>query len=249
MKVCEGCYVDLKRIRNPLLIFASSGDNITPPHQALNWIPAIYPDTQALKEAGQRIVYLINPHIGHLGIFVSAQVARFEHRAILESVDELERLEPGLYEMKIDNPTGDPDCQKDQYKVTFEERQVEDILYDANPEAFDKVRQVSECNTDIYETLAGPWVRAVVTPWSAEWFKWIHPMRTSRYFFSERFNPGMLNLAISARLIEEQRQEPGNENPHVQMEEYINRNISETLDGYRKLRDAGYERMFKFIYG
>ena len=249
MKVCEGCYVDLKRIRNPLLIFASSGDNITPPHQALNWIPAIYPDTQALKEAGQRIVYLINPHIGHLGIFVSAQVARFEHRAILESVDELERLEPGLYEMKIDNPTGDPDCQKDQYKVTFEERQVEDILYDANPEAFDKVRQVSECNTDIYETLAGPWVRAVVTPWSAEWFKWIHPMRTSRYFFSERFNPGMLNLAISARLIEEQRQEPGNENPHVQMEEYISRNISETLDGYRKLRDAGYERMFKFIYG
>lgn len=249
MKVCEGCYVDLKRISNPMLIFASSGDNITPPHQALNWIPAIYPDTLALKEAGQRIVYLINPHIGHLGIFVSAQVARFEHRAILESVDELEQLEPGLYEMKIDNPTGDPDCQKNQYKVTFEERQVEDIFYDAHPEAFDKVRQVSEYNTDIYEAFAGPWVRAVVTPWSAEWLKWMHPMRTSRYFFSERFNPGMLNIAISARSTEEQRQGLGNENPHVQMEEHISRSISETLDEYRKLRDAGYERMFKFIYG
>src|SRR3546814_14985094 len=76
------CVVDLKRIRNPLVIFASSGDNITPPHQALAWLPAIYPDTAALKAAGQRIVYLLNPHVGHLGIFVSASVARHEHRAI-----------------------------------------------------------------------------------------------------------------------------------------------------------------------
>jgi len=28
------CTVDLKRIKNPLLIFASEGDNITPPYQA-----------------------------------------------------------------------------------------------------------------------------------------------------------------------------------------------------------------------
>ncbi|WP_299316533.1 DUF3141 domain-containing protein, partial [uncultured Halomonas sp.] len=35
LRVCPGCTVDLRRIRNPLVIFASSGDNITPPHQAL----------------------------------------------------------------------------------------------------------------------------------------------------------------------------------------------------------------------
>ena len=40
-RVCEGCALDLKRARNPLVIFASAGDDITPPHQALNWIPAI----------------------------------------------------------------------------------------------------------------------------------------------------------------------------------------------------------------
>jgi hypothetical protein len=111
MRICDCCVADLKRIRNPLLIFASSGDNITPPHQALNWIAAIYPTTDALKAAGQRIVYLLNPHVGHLGIFVSASVARVEHRAILEHVEELEALAPGLYEMKIHSPPdGDGDC-------------------------------------------------------------------------------------------------------------------------------------------
>ena len=58
---------DLRRIRNPLIVFASYGDNITPPHRRLGWIPAVYKDTDDLKTAGQRIVYLTNPHVGHLG--------------------------------------------------------------------------------------------------------------------------------------------------------------------------------------
>jgi hypothetical protein len=248
MKVCEGCYVDLKRIRNPLIVFASSGDNITPPHQALNWIPAIYPDTQALKGAGQRIVYLINPHVGHLGIFVSAQVARFEHRAILESVDELERLDPGLYEMKIDNPTGNPDCQKDQFKVMFEERRVENIQYESHPEAFDKVRQVSEFNTAVYEAFASPWIRTMATPWSADWLKWMHPMRTSRYLYSEHFNPLLLGVAKTASLVRQSRQLPEVDNPYIDFEQQISRNISDSLDSYRKLRDAGYENIFNLLY-
>jgi hypothetical protein len=76
------------------------------------------------QRAQQRIVYLTNPHVGHLGIFVSATVARFEHRAILEHLGEIEALEPGLYEMKIDNPTGDPDCERDQYAVRFKPRRI-----------------------------------------------------------------------------------------------------------------------------
>src|SRR6185503_14569122 len=112
LPVCHGCVADLRRIRNPIVIFASWGDNITPPHQALGWIPVVYRDTDDLKRAGQRIVYLVNPHVGHLGIFVSAAVAKLEHRAILESLDEIAALAPGLYEMQIDNPTGDPDCRK-----------------------------------------------------------------------------------------------------------------------------------------
>lgn len=75
MQLHEGCTVNLKRIKSPLLVFASHGDNITPPRQALHWIRHVYPTTDQLKAAGQRIAYLINPHVGHLGIFVSAKVA------------------------------------------------------------------------------------------------------------------------------------------------------------------------------
>ncbi len=57
-----GRLADLKRIRNPIMVFASSGDNITPPHQALNWVPAIYPSTDDLKRAGQRITRCCTGH-------------------------------------------------------------------------------------------------------------------------------------------------------------------------------------------
>ncbi|HWR88504.1 MAG TPA: DUF3141 domain-containing protein, partial [Acidiferrobacterales bacterium] len=57
-RICECCHADLRRLKSPMLVFASSGDNITPPQQALGWVPAVWPTTQALIAAGQRIVYL-----------------------------------------------------------------------------------------------------------------------------------------------------------------------------------------------
>ena len=92
----------MRRLRNPLVIFASQGDNITPPHQALGWIPELYGDRDAIVRAGQRIVYLLHDRIGHLGIFVSAAVAEREHQAILASLPEIEALAPGLYEMCLE---------------------------------------------------------------------------------------------------------------------------------------------------
>ena len=100
-QVCPCCVVDLRRIRNPLLIFASAGDEITPPIQALGWLRAVWPSTDALIAAGQRIVYLLHPNAGHLGLFVSSEVARHEHRAILAHVGAVETLAPGLYEMRV----------------------------------------------------------------------------------------------------------------------------------------------------
>ncbi len=124
-----------------------------------HWIPAVYPTTKALEKAGQRIVYLTNSHVGHLGIFVSAGVARLEHRAILESLDDIERLAPGLYEMKIVNPTGDPDCRRPQYSVRFEPRGVEDIRFEYPDNAFERVRDVSGINEEIYKTWFSPCAR------------------------------------------------------------------------------------------
>jgi len=177
LPVCHGCVADLRSIRNPIVIFASYGDNITPPHQALGWIPAVYEDTNDLKRAGQRIVYLINPHVGHLGIFVSASVARLEHRAILESLSDIQSLAPGLYQMKIDNPTGDPDCRKGAYTVRFEERQVSDIRFPVDRPAFERVRRVSEQLDDIYTRTLSNWIQMTTTPITAAAMEWLHPMR------------------------------------------------------------------------
>ena len=249
MRICEGCVVDLKRIRNPLVIFASYGDNITPPHQALNWVPAVYPTTRALKAAGQRIVYLVNPHVGHLGIFVSAKVARLEHRAILESLGDLEALKPGLYEMKINNPTNDPDCHKPQYSVAFEERNVEDIRFDYPREQFEKVHNVSQVNEHLYSTFLSPWVRAFSNPLNAEWLKWAHPMRVSRYALSEKLNPWMTAVALLAPWAREHRRRAEEKNPLLAGEREMSRQISAALEGYRKSRDEWAEALFKWLYG
>ncbi|MBE0624464.1 MAG: DUF3141 domain-containing protein [Burkholderiales bacterium] len=248
MRIDECCSVDLKRVRNPIVIFASHGDNITPPHQALNWVPAVYPSTKALKAAGQRIVYLLNPHVGHLGIFVSASVARLEHRAILESLGDLEALKPGLYEMKISNPTNDPDCRKPQYSVVFEERKVEDIRFDYPSAEFEKVRKVSEFNEQLYSTFVSPWVRAGANPISAEWLKWTHPMRTSRYLFSEKLNPWMAAVAAMAPWVSAYRERVSADNPLLVGERALSKQISTGLDAYRKHRDEATEAVFKRLY-
>jgi hypothetical protein len=249
IRICDCCNVDLHRIRNPLVIFASYGDNITPPHQALGWIPAVYRDTEALKAAGQRIVYLTNPHVGHLGIFVSAGIARFEHRAILESLTEIEALAPGLYEMKINNPTGDPDCHRTQYSVHFEERDVKALRFEYPRQAFERVRQVSEINDRLYQTFVSPWVRATVNPWTAEALKWLHPMRTSRYMFSESFNPWMRAIEVFAKVVEQKRVPLPQEHPFLKLERKAVEHTSQLMEEATNWRDTIEEQVFNVVYG
>jgi len=249
VRVDEHCTVDLRRIRNPLVIFASSGDNITPPHQALAWIPAVYPSTDDLKAAGQRIVYLLNAHVGHLGIFVSASVARKEHRAILEHLHDLETLAPGLYEMKILGPTGETDPSARQYQVAFEPRRVEDLEFEYPAEAFDKVRQFSEWNEKIYATFVSPWVRAAATPWSAAFLKWAHPMRASRLAFSERLAPWMGAIGWLAAAIRAERHPVEPDNLFLAAERAASGQISAALDAFRRVRDAAQEVAFQQLYG
>lgn len=249
MQVCKGCFVDLKRIRNPLVIFASSGDNITPPHQALNWIPVIYPTTADLMAAGQRIVYLLNSHVGHLGIFVSASVAKLEHRAILESLAELEELPPGLYEMKISNPTGNPDCRKPQYTVHFEARHVEQIHYAYPAKSFERAQAVSEWNECLYKTFVSPWVTTFANPFSAETWKWMHPLRIGNAIFSEKLNPWMLPVATLAEVVGKSRAPVGDMSPFAEIESEVSVWTSQALHAYQKIRDAYSEELFKAMYG
>ncbi len=248
-RICEGCVADLRRIRNPLIIFASHGDNITPPHQALGWIPAVYETTADLERAGQRIVYLINPHVGHLGIFVSARVARLEHRAILASLDDIEALAPGLYEMKIDTARSDRSGDEPGYTVRFERRRVEDLDFPRQTRAFERARTVSELNETLYRTFVSPWVRASVTPWTAEMLKWIHPMRLGRYLFSARFNPWMHAVASLAETVAQNREPLAPDHPLIEHERQLSTQVSATMESARKLRDEILEQTFDALYG
>jgi hypothetical protein len=246
IRICEGCYVDLRRIRNPLIIFASYGDNITPPHQALGWIPVVYKDTDDLKQAGQRIVYLTNPHVGHLGLFVSAKVARLEHQAILESLSRIEALAPGLYEMKIEKPKGDGDSEA--FHVRFDEKDVRDIRFPLPSEAFARVREVSEHNEAFYRTFVSPWVQAFATPWFAAALDWLHPMRTSRYLLSESFIPWMRGARILAEEIGSNRHpaNPGNRFRSAEAEALAR--VTDWIEAGRKIRDAFSEWAFEQAY-
>ena len=101
------------------------GDNITPPQQAFNWIADVYSTTEEIKANGQTIVGLLHEDIGHLGIFVSGQVAKKEHAQIVEVLKYIQQLPPGLYGMHIEE-------HHDRhgevtYEVTLRERKVEDL--------------------------------------------------------------------------------------------------------------------------
>lgn len=49
VKSASGQAFDLRDIRSPIVLFASMGDNITPPQQAFNWVADLYGSTEEIK--------------------------------------------------------------------------------------------------------------------------------------------------------------------------------------------------------
>src|SRR4051812_45514332 len=151
----EGRAFDLRAIRSPIILFASLGDNIPPPQQAFNWVADLYPTTEDLKANGQVIVGLMHQSIGHLGIFVSASVARREHAQIVDLLEYIEHLPPGLYGMQVEEQRVNGATR---YDVILTERRVEDLQalqkYARKDEIpFAAVEQMSAFNAAMYETL------------------------------------------------------------------------------------------------
>ena len=242
--------VDLKRNPNPVVLFASFGDNITPPQQAFNWIIKTYGDVEEIKRRGQVIVYVVHSSIGHLGIFVSAKIARKQHKSIIASFDLLYKLNPGLYEMRIEE---DPD-EYGEYAFQYVEKTTDDIMaFDDGLEdekAFMPVRQISEAADLIYRTTMSPWIRMANTPVAAETLRQLHPLRMSRYMFSN-LNPWMWPFQFWADQIKEKRAHEtpiDEENLFIGWETSMSKLIIDGLNDFRDLRDGWGEMMFKSIY-
>jgi pimeloyl-ACP methyl ester carboxylesterase len=241
----DGTPVDLTRIETPIIVFASHGDNITPPQQALNWIPDLYKSAEEIAAHGHVIIYTLHESIGHLGIFVSAQVANKQHQQIGAVVKTIESLAPGLYEMLISKEEG-------VYTVAFEARTIDHVLKldDGREEEieFAAVAGFSEWATKTYELTWQPIIQALVTPADAELRKRSHPLRQQQYFFSHK-NPLFSNIDDLAAKVRGERAAAASNNPFVELQELCADCVERSWNLYRDTRDAAIELTFHSFYG
>ncbi len=246
-----GRYFDLKAIKQPIIVFASMGDNITPPQQAFNWISDIYSSTEEIKANGQTIVGLIHEDIGHLGIFVSGKVAKKEHTQIVSVLKYIQALPPGLYGMEIHESTNaDGDVE---YDVTLHERKLEDLKrmqkYDrVDEKPFEAVAALSELTERAYELLVRPVVRDMTPEWLAKVMREWHPLRVQRWWFSDR-NPILAPLPYAASIARAYRRPRSTDNVGRKAERVFSEYVSASLDFYRDVRDAASEAAFFEVYG
>lgn len=242
--------INLKNFKDPILVFASSADNITPPPQALNWIKKVYGSVDEIKSNGQVIVYMVHENVGHLGIFVSGKVARKEHRGIIGSVDMLEYLAPGLYEMILEGSPSQPWLEN--YDVHFEPRTMEDILdLDdglQDEEAFLPANTISRFNDDMYRIFLSHWVKAGISDTAAETIRQLHPLRVERYMLSD-LNPFMQPVKHLAELVKPCRRPAAADNPFLALETVFSEGVQAGLNYYRDMRDLTQEFWFKSLYG
>ena len=252
----DGTTIDLRNIRSPIVVFCSKGDNITPPQQALDWILDLYEDVDEIRSHGQTIVYTVHESIGHLGIFVSARVARKEHEEFSSNIDLIDVLPPGLYEAVFEAKTKDTassDLAPDHWIMRCEPRTLDDIRTlggndTADERRFAAAARVSEANLALYRTFARPVVRAMTSATAAEWMRRLHPLRLQYEVFSDA-NPLMVSVAAPAQKIRKNRNAAADDNPFVAMQENVSRQIVGALDAWREMIEKLEEQTFLAVYG
>jgi pimeloyl-ACP methyl ester carboxylesterase len=246
----EGRAFDLRSIKSPIVLFASLGDNITPPQQAFNWVADLYPTTESLKANGQVIVGLMHKSVGHLGIFVSGQVAKREYTQIVDLIEHIEHLPPGFYGMQIEEQKTDEGVC---YDVLLTERRVEDLQvlqkYSRKDEMpFEAVEKISEALASAYETFLHPLIAPIVTPAAAGVIRTFNPQRAQRWAVSD-LNPFLWPLKGMADMAKANRAPRDDDGPMAAMERSTAAIVSASWDLYRDLRDATVENLFFRTYG
>jgi hypothetical protein len=181
----DGQVFDARNVTAPIICFTSMGDEISPPQQTLGWILDLYRDVDEIRARGRRIVYCVDPTAGHLAIFVSAKVAAREDAAFLRTLDMLDALPPGLYEMvvtpKSPGEAGAALVESD-FLARFEPRTLDDIRSlgrnsEEDDRAFATVARLSELNLSLYRTFLQPTVRLLASEAMAETVRRLNPLR------------------------------------------------------------------------
>ncbi len=256
IQTSDGVTVDLRNIRSPIVVFCSKGDNITPPQQALGWILDLYESVDEIRSFGQTIVYTIHDNVGHLGIFVSGGIAKKQHGEFSDNIDLIDTLPPGLYEAVFEPKTREtinPDLASDDWVMRCEARTLKDIRALGGNGAGDERRfataaRISETNLALYRAILQPFVRTCVSSPMADWMWHHHPLRLQYELFSDA-NPMMAPIARLAEQVRRDRKPVGVQNPFVEMQESVSRQIVAALDGWRRACESTAERTFLAVYG
>jgi hypothetical protein len=254
----DGARIDLRKIKSPIIVLCSWGDDITPPQQALDWLLDLYDDVDQIIQNGQTVVYCTHQSIGHLGIFVSGSVANKEHEEITMNMQMIDTLVPGLYELELTDlgdRTANADLVKGNYVARLVPRTLDDIRAlghnsDDDERKFAAAARVSEINQGLYRSLVSPLVRMVSTPASAHFLREMHPNRVAFRTFSD-LNPLMGSVAeIAQNLRATGKRHPASpDNPFVQYEKLMSSWIVSGLEMAGKAREVWAETMFHAIYG
>lgn len=248
--------IDLRNIKSPIIVFCSWGDNITPPAQALHWILDTYPTDADLLANEQTIIYMLHETVGHLGIFVSGDVNRKQHAEVVRTLEMVEMLPPGLYEMSIsDREPGHADDEliAHRYSVKFAERKLQDIRdmggtpKDQKP--FEAAARLSQINEGLYLKYLSPLVRTIANEPTASLMRELHPERVRQYIFSDHVNPAMRPVKDIAERVRKNRRPVGKENVFVGLEQTLSDTIVHSWDLVRDTRDASQEVLFNLIFG
>jgi len=256
IKTSDGGTVDLRNITSPIVVFCSHGDNITPPQQALGWILDLYDNVDDIRAHGQTIVYTLHESVGHLGIFVSGEVARKQHNEFASNIDLIDVLPPGLYEATFVPRAAqgaNSGLANGDWLMRCEPRTLDDIRALGGNDAADELcfaaaARVSEINLSLYRTLMQPWVKAMVTSAGAEALHRLHPLRVQYELFADG-NPFAAWVAKGAEWARGNRTPGSADNAFLGFEQGVSRQIVAALDAWRDLRDHTVEQMFFTVYG
>jgi hypothetical protein len=256
LRTTDGVRIDLRDVKSPIIVFCSWGDNITPPQQALGWIPDVYRDDREIAANGQTIVYTLHPSIGHLGIFVSGKVAGKEHQEITTCMDMIDLAPPGIYEAvitEVDDETGNPELINGRYLFRLEARSLDDIrkIVDSHPDedlCFAVAARVSEINHELYRTVAQPVVQLSANSVFAQAARDLHPSRLRFSLLSDR-NPLMQWAEFLGTMARDERRPVSPDNPFRHLEHLMSSWVSRSLDAWRVARDGFVEKLFFAAYG
>jgi hypothetical protein len=255
----KGRVIDLWNLRDMVIkIFASKGDNITPPAQALRWILKVFGSEQEIIDRNLKIVICRHPFIGHLGIFVSSDTNDRNHREFIGGAELFDNLKPGIYELAIasgkearngvyrsSNP-GEIRYQMELTDIGFD--RIREICGDFNDDSLEKVARFSERMDEYYRIFWRPWVKLWINESTAEEIRRMHYLRFQHNFLSSR-NPFMWLVPFWAAWMRKFAPEISENNPFLAQERIVAKGIEVSLKVITDTRDEMTGFFFNNFFG